>query len=180
MKQDSETEAAMSNAEATRLCSSIYPKTPQKPTAHRHNFSTPRNRYCSQPQLPATPDPTPPKSAKRLAKHAFDDSSDDLSSTKRRHTDPEALTQSRSLFRRRSFPTFSILYQPPTEKPLDFSADELKRTCEAMLQQVDWDEVQEYVASNRSAATYRKALKSILQAEVDRLFKTEDDKDSSD
>ncbi|MCJ1385167.1 hypothetical protein MMC17_008288 [Xylographa soralifera] len=164
----------------TRSCSSMYPATPRKPAAHRLDYSSPRERYCRQPQLPPTPEPTPTKSVKRSAGHAFDDTSNYLSSTKRRHTDPEALSSNRSLFRRGSVPTFSILYQPPSPEPLDFSADELKRTCEAMLRQVDWDEVQQYVASNRSAATYKRALKSILQAEVDKLFEAEDDEESSE
>ena len=70
------------------------------------------------------------------------------------------------------------MYQPGPPEPLDFAADELKRTCEAMLRQVDWELVQEYVASNRTAAAYRKAMKSILQAEVDKLFRAEDEESS--
>ena len=158
----------------------MYPKTPLKHAAHRIDCTTPRNRYCSHLKAPPTPEPTPRKSVKRSAGHAFETSSDYLSSTKRRHTDPEALSKTSPLFRRCSVPTFSILYQPPSLEPLNFSADELKRTCEAMLQQVNWDEVQEFVASNRSAGAYRKALKRILQAEVDKLFQAEDDEESSD
>ncbi|MCJ1321092.1 hypothetical protein MMC15_006436 [Xylographa vitiligo] len=184
-----ESEAAMSNEESTRelsletqLCSSIYeyPITPRKPVAHRLDFSIPRNRYCTQLQLPPTPEPTPSKSAKGSAVHAFEETSYCVSPTKRRHTDPKTHSYCRSLFRRGSIPTFSVLYQAPSPQPLDFSADELRRTCEAMLRQVDWDEVQEYVASNRSAATYRRALKNILQAEVDKLVEAEKDEESSE
>ncbi|MCJ1392569.1 hypothetical protein MMC18_005439 [Xylographa bjoerkii] len=174
----------MSNIEATeekmrdtRLCSSAYPITPKKPASHRLDYSSPRNRYCGKAQLPPTPEPTPTKSTKRSALHAFEESS---YSTKRRHTDPETPSYGQSLFRRGSIPRFSIMYQPPPPEPLDFSADELKRTCEAILRQVDWELVQEYVASNRSASAYRKAIKSILQTEVDKLFKVEDEGESSD
>ncbi|MCJ1401989.1 hypothetical protein MMC11_005208 [Xylographa trunciseda] len=176
---------AMTNDDSTkevepeaRICSSIYPITPKKPVAYRLNYSTPRSRYCGQPQLPPTPEPTPTKFTKRSASHAFNDTSYSLSpTTKRRHTDPETSTQSRSLFRRGSIPRFSIMYRPSSPQPLDFSADELKRTCEAVLRQVDWEQVQEYAASNRSAVAYKKAIKSILQAEVDRLIKVEDEQE---
>ena len=129
--------------------------------------------------LPMTPEQTPTKSAKRSATYAVEEASPPSQSVKRRHTDPET-SPARSLIRHDSIPKFSILYQSETPKATPFSADELKRTCEAVLCQVDWNEVQEYVASNRSAATYRKAVKSVLQAEVDRLFEVEEDSDNAD
>ncbi|MCJ1286130.1 hypothetical protein MMC26_005473 [Xylographa opegraphella] len=178
LSNEEETQALSSK---TRSCTSIYPRTPRKPAAHRLDFSTPRNRYCSQLQYPPTPDPTPSKSAKRSAVQAFEETTSCPASIKRHHTDPQTQSHIQAPLRRRStVPSFSIVYQTPAPKPLDFSADELKRTCEAVLRQVDWDEVQEYVASNRTAITYRKALKSILQAEVDKIFKAEDDDESSD
>jgi hypothetical protein len=53
------------------------------------------------------------------------------------------------------------------------SALELKRASESILSQVDWDEVEENVASNRRGSTFRKAIKSILQERVDELFEDE-------
>ena len=129
--------------------------------------------------LPMTPEQTPTKSVKRSATHAFKEATSPRQFPKRRHTDPKT-SSTLSLIRRESIPKFSILYRAETPKAIQFSADELKRTCDAVLRQVDWDEVQEYVASNRSAATYRRAIKSILQAEVDRLFEVEEDVDNSD
>ena len=49
------------------------------------------------------------------------------------------------------------------------SALELKRASEAVLKQVDWEAVEEEVASNRGAAIYRKVIKSILQERIDHL-----------
>ena len=42
-----------------------------------------------------------------------------------------------------------------------------------MLSQVDWDEVEGNVASNRRGSTLRKAIKDILQERVDELFEDE-------
>ena len=42
-----------------------------------------------------------------------------------------------------------------------------------MLRQIDWEEVEEYVASNRGANVYRRAIKRVLQDEVDELFEAE-------
>lgn len=49
------------------------------------------------------------------------------------------------------------------------SAVELKRVSEAVLKQVDWEAVEEEVASNRGAAMYRRVIKSILQERIDQL-----------
>lgn len=56
------------------------------------------------------------------------------------------------------------------------SAVELKRVSEAVLKQVDWEAVEEEVASNRGRAMYRKVIKSILQERIDQLanLETED------
>ena len=153
--------------------------TPSKPISHRLYNSVPRNGYCSQLQLPLTPESTPSKSTKRSAEHAFEEPSYSLSLTKQRRTDPDTQSLRQLTFRRGPVPRFSILYKAPPPLPLHFSGDELRRICEAMLLQIDWDEAQEYVASNRTAATYRKALKSILQAEVDKLYTAENDEEAS-
>lgn len=53
------------------------------------------------------------------------------------------------------------------------SAVELKRVSEAVLKQVDWEVVEEEVASNRGPAMYRKVIKSILQERIDHLVDLE-------
>ena len=78
----------------------------------------------------------------------------------------------KSPFRRNSIPKYSILSRSPT-KVVKYSADELKRVSEAVLRQVDWEEVGEYVASNRGARVYRKIIKKVLQDRIDELFEEE-------
>lgn len=56
------------------------------------------------------------------------------------------------------------------KEPPSVSAIELKRAAEAVLKQVDWQEVAQYVAANRRAGTYREVVKVLLQKEVDMLF----------
>ncbi|MCJ1474002.1 hypothetical protein MMC13_002658 [Lambiella insularis] len=152
----------------------VLPTTPRKTPRRLLDYSTPRSRYCGHPQLPLTPDQTPSKGSKRLAEDTFDDLPVCIQPAKRRHTDPEN-TNARSLFKRGS-----IFYKPMHPVAQDFSADELKRTCEAVLRQVDWEEVREYVASNRNIVAYRKKIRSVLQSEVTRLFKAEEEGDDFD
>ena len=54
------------------------------------------------------------------------------------------------------------------------SADELKRVSEAVLRQIDWTEVAEYVASNRGPQAYRRATKAVLQNKIDELVDVEE------
>ena len=54
------------------------------------------------------------------------------------------------------------------------SADELKRVSEAVLHQIDWTEVAEYVASNRGPQAYRRATKAVLQNKIDELVDVEE------
>ena len=156
-------------------------QTPQKTRSLGLDYSTPRLRYGGKCTLPLTPESTPSQGSKRTFENALDDGSFCSQPAKRRHTDPQTFT-SRSLVRQQSIRPFSIFHHPETPKQVPFSADEMKRTCEAVLKQVNWNDVQEYVASNRSAASYRKAMKAVLQAEVNRLFQEEDrsDDDSTD
>ncbi len=79
----------------------------------------------------------------------------------------------KSPFRTESIPKFSIHYNQKAAKVTKISALELKRASESILSQVDWDEVQESVASNRCGSTFRKAIKAILQERVDELFEEE-------
>lgn len=155
------------------------PTTPRKTQKRLLDYSTPRSRYCGQSQLPPTPDQTPSKVGKRSAVEAFEDLPVYVHQTKRRHTYPETPT-TKNLFRRESFPNWPILYKSAKPAQQVFSADELKRTCEAVLKQVDWEEVQEYVASNRHITAYRKQIKSILQSEVSKLFGEEESDHSTE
>jgi len=157
------------------------PQTPRKIPCLGLDYSTPRLRYGGKCALPLTPEYTPSKRSKRTFEHAPGDVSFYSQQAKRRHTDPQTFTP-RPLVRQESMSNFSLRRCAETSNQAPFSADEMKRTCEAVLSQVDWNEVQEYVASNRSAASYRKAMKAVLQAEVDRIFEEEDksDDDSTD
>jgi hypothetical protein len=157
------------------------PQTPRKIPCLGLDYSTPRQRYGGKCTLPLTPEYTPSKRSKRTFENALEDMSFYSQSAKRRHTYSQTFTP-RSLVRQESLSKFSFLPRAVTLNQIPFSADEMKRTCEGMLNQVNWNEVQEYVASNRSAASYRKAMKAVLQAEVDRLFEEEDnsDDDSTD
>ena len=56
------------------------------------------------------------------------------------------------------------------KEPPSVSAIELKRAAEAVLKQVDWQEVAQYVAANRRAGAYKEVIKALLQKEVDMLF----------
>ncbi|MCJ1247531.1 hypothetical protein MMC30_004745 [Trapelia coarctata] len=156
--------------------SSTAPQTPHKIPC-RLDYSTPRVRYGGQSTLPLTPDYTPSKSSKREFKYALEDLSFYPQPAKRRHTDPQRSTP-RSLLRQGSLLKISKMHHPETPEQVPFSADEMKRTCEAVLSQIDWNDVQEYVASNRSTASYKKAMKSVLQAEVSKLFQEEDNSDN--
>ena len=47
---------------------------------------------------------------------------------------------------------------------------ELKRIAESVMEQVDWEDVAEDVASNRSAGMYKKIVRNILQERIEVLF----------
>ena len=46
---------------------------------------------------------------------------------------------------------------------------ELKRIAENVMEQVDWEDVAEDVASNRSAGMYKKIVRNILQERIEVL-----------
>ena len=46
--------------------------------------------------------------------------------------------------------------------------------AESVLRQVDWAEVAEDVASNRSSIVYRRAVKEILQRRIKEMDKTKE------
>ncbi|MCJ1253874.1 hypothetical protein MMC24_001688 [Lignoscripta atroalba] len=152
------------------LADTESPITPPKPTSQL-KFSTPF--YFANPihcQLPPTPEQTPTKGIKRTSPSDAEEASDVRPS--KRLDLGRAPRPSKSPFRRNSIPRFSILNRKSTDPP-KLSADELKRASEAVLRQIDWEEVEEYVASNRGANVYRRAIKRVLQDEVDELFEAE-------
>ena len=51
---------------------------------------------------------------------------------------------------------------------------ELKRVAESVMRQVDWDDVVEDVASNRSAGMYKRIVRCILQGRIDELAEREE------
>ncbi|MCJ1303827.1 hypothetical protein MMC08_006638 [Hypocenomyce scalaris] len=119
-------------------------------------------------RMPPTPDQTPSRGIKRsfsatLAQGTASSTSNELFGIESQRS------PSRNPFRRNSIPKCSILHkQQPCRSPI-VSAAELKRVSEAVLKQVDWDLVEEEVASNRGAAVYRKVVKAILQERIDSL-----------
>ena len=46
---------------------------------------------------------------------------------------------------------------------------ELKRVAESVMRQVDWEDVAEDVASNRSAGAYKRVVRGVLQERIDGL-----------
>ena len=50
------------------------------------------------------------------------------------------------------------------------AADEFKRLCEAVLDQVDWRAVEEDVASNRGVEVYRAAIMDVMQGTYDEAW----------
>lgn len=129
-------------------------------------------------RLPPTPERTPTK--KRSLTDAFDHLPLDVFSAKRTrspHLPSPRFNRSPIAQPNPQAKPLSGVWarlRPTKPSPSPFSADELRRTCEAVLQQVDWDDVQEYVASNRPAAAYRILVKELLQKQVSALFRDEE------
>ncbi|KAK3167493.1 hypothetical protein OEA41_010620 [Lepraria neglecta] len=78
---------------------------------------------------------------------------------------------SRSPFRSDLTPRFSKNYKPKAE-PLSWQ--ELNRMAESVLRQVDWAEVAEDVASNRSSIVYKRAVKEILERRIKEMDETKE------
>jgi len=85
----------------------------------------------------------------------------------------------RSVFDSAKVPEFSILSKRRSSAPCKLSAIELKRVSESVLRQVNWVEVAEEAASNRGAGAYRKAVKEIMQEQVEQLLRLEADDKSA-
>ena len=152
------------------------PSTPQKPSSDHSrqsliNFGGGR--------LPLTPDQTPEKEHKRSFSSISNEPFSCESPTKRRSTTTKT-ARSKQIVRPGSIPTFSIMHHASRQKRPRLAADELKRVCESVLSQIDWEEVVEYTASNRKPTVYRNAIKAILQEQVSKEFRCEEQCDSSE
>lgn len=119
--------------------------------------------------MPPTPDQTPSHGIKRSFSAALAEGSPSANTQKLFGVEPEKSPTNRP-FRRNSIPKFSILYKHRPSKSPVVSAVELKRASEAVLRQVDWEVVEEEVASNRGAAVYKKVIKGILQERIESLI----------
>ena len=119
--------------------------------------------------MPPTPDQTPSRGIKRSFSAALADRSPSAKTNKLFGIEPER-SPTTSPFRRNSIPKFSILYKHRPSKSPVVSGVELKRASEAVLRQVDWEVVEEEVASNRGAAFYKKVIKGILQERIENLI----------
>lgn len=51
---------------------------------------------------------------------------------------------------------------------------ELKRVTESVMKQVDWEDVAEDVASNRSAGMYKRIVRDVLQERIEELVGCEE------
>ncbi|MCJ1372218.1 hypothetical protein MMC20_003440 [Loxospora ochrophaea] len=147
--------------------------TPEPSCSEPEEFLAPKNPQSRHGGLPPTPDPTPTH-LKRVYSDFSNNTSEVASPSKRLPSQSRRLQPQKvkSLFH--GTPKFSILYKTPPPEASALSADELKRTSEAVLSQIDWEEVGEYVASNRRLAVYKKAIKDILQEKVTELFEWEE------
>ena len=130
-------------------------------------------------RLPPTPDHTPDRERKRSFSSVSDDFLSCASPTKRRSATIKTVASRRTI-RPGLVPPFSIMHQASRQKGQRLAADELKRVCESVLGQIDWEEVVEYTASNRRPGVYRSAIKGILQKQVSKQFGREEQCDSSE
>ncbi|CAD6579398.1 MAG: hypothetical protein ASARMPRED_009119 [Alectoria sarmentosa] len=138
------------------------PITPQKSAKTFNTIQT---------NLPPTPEPTPTRNLKRTPTTALLDPQTPCIKRHRTHVAPS--TPSPSPHRRfLRTPKFSILYQRVQQQEEETEAIswmELKRIAENVMEQVDWEDVAEDVASNRSAGMYKKIVRNILQERIEVL-----------
>ncbi|KAI9709618.1 MAG: hypothetical protein M1812_007666 [Candelaria pacifica] len=156
-----------------RKLSCVLPNTPQTLESGGTNLQFEDEGYhtgvLSTAILPITPSPTPRTQLKRTFSQSSNGKQIELTDkpTKRilfPTKDRNSSAQTRCLFS--NIPSFSILAKP---RPFNLSPDEVKRISESIVEQVDCDEVADYVASNRDAMVYKSVFKSIMQARVDAL-----------
>ena len=152
------------------------PVTPQKPSSDHSRQSL---ITFGGGRLPPTPDHTPEQERKRSFSSVSNDFLSCASPTKRRSAAIKTAAP-RRIVRPALVPPFSIMHQVSRQKGQRLAADELKRVCESVLSQIDWEEVVEYTASNRRPGVYRSAIKGILQKQVSKQFRREEHCDSSE
>lgn len=119
--------------------------------------------------LPLTPSPTPKLGHKRNIYGSSDSDLIELTDKPTKRTLFGTKGYVSTAKPSRSFPnvpSFSVLATP---RRAGLSASEMRRMSEAIIEQVDWDEVADYVASNRGAQIYKTAFKGTMQAKVDEL-----------
>lgn len=71
-------------------------------------------------------------------------------------------------------PGHSTTYSGHSLESFPLAADELKRVWESVLSQVNWTQVEEYVASNRRGSTFHAAVDLVMKAKIDDLFRAEE------
>lgn len=135
--------------------------------------------------LPPTPETTPNLSTRALKRPLPSDHESSPSAgrqSKRRASPPDSTITpfvNKYLFPPTPDKVASVkrpLFRKPNlnnPKTPSVAAIELKRASEAILRQIDWQEVTEYVACNRRALIYKNAVKGVLQNAVDGLFEEE-------
>ncbi|KAI9695323.1 MAG: hypothetical protein M1836_006486 [Candelina mexicana] len=172
----------LGNRQNERPCSSphrpklscVLPKTPQTRSGRDINTSFEDEGYHTgvMPKvvLPLTPSPTPRIGHKRAASYSSDSEATRLTdrNTKRRlfgNMICDSEKEPKPLFY--NIPSFSVLSTPA--RLVKLSETEMQRVAESILEQVDWDEVADYVASNRGAQVYKRAFKEVMQSKVDEL-----------
>ena len=172
--------------------SHYIPLTPRKSTSELGaNNDVPSDAVPPLSNLPLTPAATPQHTARKLKRSlpAESESSPSAGRTNKRIATDTTITPSscKYLFPPASSTSRSTQTSSPTTKfspfrkpdllkakePPSVSAIELKRAAEAILKQVDWQEITHYVAANRRAGAYREVVKGLLQKEVDALFDKE-------
>ena len=140
---------------------------------HTHNHNQPETAQPSSQTTPSqsqTPDTTISPSLRHNKRHTTH-----LShiATAAQSLPTPSQSPSRSPFRSDLTPRFSKNYKPKAE-PLSWQ--EFNRVAESVLMQVDWTEVAEDVASNRSGIVYKRAVKEILQRRIKEMDETKDSK----
>ncbi|KAI9873573.1 MAG: hypothetical protein M1830_010845 [Pleopsidium flavum] len=124
-------------------------------------------------ELPPTPEATPCRSLKRPSSDSLNVEEPAKVTLKR--IDFGVRRSPHSVFDSRKVPEFSILSKRRPSAPCKLSAIELKRVAESILRQVNWVDVAADAASNRGAVAYRKAVKQIMQEQVEQLLRMEAD-----
>ena len=76
-----------------------------------------------------------------------------------------------------TLPSWSMFYEPPTPKHQKMHPSALKRVCQAVLTQVNWDDVKEYAGGEFEPAEYRDTFTSLLQEKMEEIVRERPDDD---